>query len=274
MVLRVLMPGLFFFLALLAGVGMYSFSGLAPAAPNPLLATQGSVSRPVPVGPAPAQPDEGGRSPGSTWVRSPASGGPLAAPADAGVTGMAGRAETRQITLYLASKADPSKLVAHAVTMDTAPGTRDLVDRVVLALQGPFEDAGVLPTVPRGTRLLSVFVMRKLLIVNLSRDVAMAHGGGTLGARMTIYSLVNSLIDLGLAEEVKILVQGREEIAFTDHLDLTRPLTFEASVIQNRQLVQDPAPAEASPAAGLPGEKALKAIGGSTAAVGAAGSGR
>lgn len=254
MFVRVVLPGMFFALALLAGVGMWAFAGGAERGEtNPLLATQGGAPQAIPVAGNAAQ------DPATV----PAAGAAPVASFDSGLGNLAGRAESRQVTLYLISKADPTKLVPHAVTIDSAPGTRDLVDRVVQALQGPFEDAApVLPTVPKGTKLLSVFVMRKQMIVNLSRDLAMTHPGGTQNARLTIYSLVDTLVDLGLAEEVKLLVQGREETAFTDHIDMTRSLPFEGSVILNKQIAQDPPSA--------PGARAVAALAGTAAAAGAA----
>ena len=240
MMLRVLIPGLFFLLALIAGVSMYAFSNLNADAPNPLLATTGNAPRPVPVAGAsvtPLAPDV-----------------PDAGPTTNGTS--LGRSESRQITLYVSRKNDLTKLVAHPITLDSLPGMRDIVDRVITALAGPFDDPELVPTVPKGTKLLSVFVMRKQMLVNLSREVEMGHSGGTLASRLTVYSLVNTLVDLGLAEEVKILVQGREEPAFMDHLDLTRSLAFDSSVLQSKQ-APEPAP---SPAA--------KALAGTAAAVG------
>lgn len=218
MFVRVLLPGLFFFLALLAGIGMYAFSGITAPEVNPLLATQGQAPRPIPVTPVASEAP----------ARAPSAAAPAPEPAG---NNLAGRAESRQVTLYVVARRDATKLVPYTLNIDTAPGTRDLVDRVVNALQGPFDDPDMLPAVPKGTKLLSVFVMRKQMIVNLSRDIAIAHGGGTQNARLTIYSLVNSLIDLGLAEEVKILIQGREEMAFMDHVDLSRSLPFEQGMV-------------------------------------------
>jgi hypothetical protein len=238
------LPGLFFMLALVAGVGMYAFSSITAPDVNPLLATQGQVPRPVPVASA-SQPSL------QVAAQIPATPASAPAPEPAG-NNLAGRAESRQVTLYVVSKQDTTKLVPYTLSIDTAPGTRDLVDRVVNALQGPFEDPNMLPAVPKGTKLLSVFLMRKQMIVNLSRDIAIAHGGGTQVARLTIYSLVNSLIDLGLAEEVKILIQGREEMAFMDHMDLTRSLPFEQSIVLK------------------PGDAAAQVIGKGVAAAGAA----
>lgn len=255
MVTRVLLPGMFFFLALMAGIGMYAFSGSSQEV-NPLRASQGSP-RPVSAGGGSTGP-----APAPVTALDPAIHG---APAESGVSGLTGRAESRQGTLYVISKVDPTKLVAFQTTLDSAPGARDLVDRVIQTLQGPFEDPNVLPTIPKGTKLLSVFVMRKQLIVNLSRELAMAHPGGTQNARLTIYSIVNSLVDLGLGEEVKILIQGREEMAFMDHMDLSRSLPFEASVISNKQIAQAPSAADTTP-----GGKAVQAISGTAAAAGGA----
>jgi spore germination protein GerM len=248
---RVVIPALFFVLALVAGVGMWYLSGMGQSTTNPLLATQGSVPRPVPVGgaPEPITPT------GPTTPAAESTDGALV---------VSSRSESRQVVLYVLTRGDLTKLVPHTLAMDSGSGTRDLVDRVVNALQGPFEDPNLIPTLPKGTKLLSVFTARKQLLVNLSRDVQVLHPGGTMAARMTIYSLVNTLIDLGIAEEVRIMIQGREEPAFMDHLDLTRPLVFDSSITQGKVVAMEPEPEK-------PKGAASKLSGATAAAAGAKG---
>jgi len=166
-----------------------------------------------------------------------------------GATGSSSTVETRQTVLYVGSRDNSNRLVPYPFTIDVGQSTKELVDRVVQALQGPFDDSKILATVPKGTRLLSVFLTRKRLVVNLSREFGQLHIGGTQGSRLTLYSLVNSLIDLGLGDEVQILIQGREETGFLDHLDLSQPLGFQSRVLAGRGSAEEVVEPGASPTA-------------------------
>ncbi|MBI4859205.1 MAG: GerMN domain-containing protein [Candidatus Riflebacteria bacterium] len=202
---RVMLPVFLFFAALVGGLWLLSTGSPHRDQGRPLLSTEGQVSRASPV----PSPVPIGDSIGS-------------------------RTESKQAILYLGARETPTKLVPYPFTVEGNQGVKDLVDRVITALQGPFSDPKVLPTVPKGTRLLSMFQVRKRLIVNLSREFSQLHVGGTQSTILTLCSLANTLIDLGLGDEVQLLIQGREESAYLDHLDLSRPLTFRASVLMGR----------------------------------------
>jgi hypothetical protein len=200
---RVFLPTCFVFTAVLAGIALFGRTSGSQGQRNPLLSTQA---------PQPVATPNARESAAST-----------------------SRSESRQVVLYVGTPEDPTKLMPCPVTLDAATGVKELVDRVIFALQGPFDNPKALPTVPKGTRLLSVFTTGKRLIVNVSRELAQSHVGGTQATRLTLYSIANTLLDLGLAEEIKLLIQGREDPGLLDHLDLSSPITFEASMIVGRR---------------------------------------
>ena len=69
--------------------------------------------------------------------------------------------------------------------------------------------------------------------VDLSREVASAHGGGSLDELLTVYTIVDALTtNLPAISAVQILVDGKEVDTLAGHVDLRRPLAKNLEWIQ------------------------------------------
>jgi hypothetical protein len=69
--------------------------------------------------------------------------------------------------------------------------------------------------------------------VDLSREVASAHPGGTLNEILTVYTIVNALTaNLPAVQSVQVLVDGKEVPTLAGHVDLGRPLVQNLSWVQ------------------------------------------
>jgi spore germination protein GerM len=81
-------------------------------------------------------------------------------------------------------------------------------------------------SVPAGTKLRALFVTPKgEAYVDLSREVAEAHPGGSLNELLTVYALVDALtVNLPAISSVQVLVDGKEMETLAGHVDLRRPL--------------------------------------------------
>ena len=121
------------------------------------------------------------------------------------------------------------------------------VERDVAYGDGPLEQAREIlnaqvapvaePTVsavPAGTTLRALFLTdRGVAFVDLSRDVAAAHTGGTDSELLTVYSIVNALtMNLPAITTVQVLVDGKEVETLAGHVDLRRPLARNLDVVQ------------------------------------------
>ena len=121
------------------------------------------------------------------------------------------------------------------------------VERDVAYGDGPLEQAREIlnaqvapvaePTVsavPPGTTLRALFLTeRGVAFVDLSRDVAAAHTGGTDSELLTVYSIVNALtMNLPAITTVQVLVDGKEVETLAGHIDLRRPLARNLDVVQ------------------------------------------
>jgi len=115
--------------------------------------------------------------------------------------------------------------------------------------------AGLFAPLPPETRVLAVFVTaRGDAFVDLSPE-ALAPvgpgGGGSLAERLSVYALVNSITaNFPAIRRVQILVEDKPIVTLAGHLDLSRPLPPDLTLIAAPEPIPPPAaaPAEASPA--------------------------
>lgn len=84
--------------------------------------------------------------------------------------------------------------------------------------------------IPPDTKLLSVSVKDRICYVNF--DEGFLNIAEQVNPRVTVYSLVNSIIDAGGAEQVQILVNGEVNIVYQETVDLQKPLS------ENMELVE------------------------------------
>ncbi|HEY7292193.1 MAG TPA: GerMN domain-containing protein [Vicinamibacterales bacterium] len=122
-----------------------------------------------------------------------------------------------------------------SVERDVAYGDGNLAQarEIVLAQIASVSDPTV-SAVPQGTTLRALFLTEKgEAFVDLSREFASAHTGGTSDELLTVYSIVNALTtNLPAITEVQILVDGKEVDTLAGHLDLRRPLAKNLDYVQ------------------------------------------
>lgn len=104
---------------------------------------------------------------------------------------------------------------------NTGEQARRIVEEALKPAPAPYVNA-----VPTGTRLRAVFVTgRGDAYVDLSREVAEKHTGGSLDELFTVYAVVNALtVNLPAITAVQILVDGKEVDTLAGHVDMRRPL--------------------------------------------------
>jgi spore germination protein GerM len=104
-------------------------------------------------------------------------------------------------------------------------GTVEQARQILEAQIAPASEP-LVSAVPAGTKLRSVFVTpRGEAYVDLSREVAAAHGGGSLDELLTVYTIVYALTEnLPAVNAVQLLVDGKEVDTLAGHVDLRRPI--------------------------------------------------
>jgi len=104
---------------------------------------------------------------------------------------------------------------------------------IVAAQIAPVADPYV-SAIPSGTAIRALYVTeRGEAYVDLSRDIAAAHTGGSLDELLTVYTIVDALtVNLPAITAVQLLVDGKEVETLAGHVDLRRPLTKNLSWVE------------------------------------------
>jgi spore germination protein GerM len=158
----------------------------------------------------------------------------------------AGRAErTINVKLFFQA-ADRPGLVMEERTVPFSSDLGAQLKAVVGELiQG--SKSGLVATLPPETRVLEVFVSaRGVAYVDLSKEASQ----GTAGSHdelLSVYSIVNSLTaNFPAVKRVQILLEDRPTDTLAGHVDLSRPLTADMTLLTTAPIV--PAAPEGSPA--------------------------
>ena len=106
--------------------------------------------------------------------------------------------------------------------------------KAIIASQLAAAPAPFVSAVPPGTMLRAAFVTDQgTAFVDLSREVATAHPGGSTNELLTIYTLVNVLaVNLPAITAVQLLVDGKEVDTLAGHMELRRPLVKNLTWVQ------------------------------------------
>ena len=88
--------------------------------------------------------------------------------------------------------------------------------------------------IPAGTTLRALYLSAKgEAYVDLSREVATGHPGGSLDELLTVYTIVNALTsNLPAVTAVQVLVDGKEVDTLAGHVDLRRPLAKNLALVE------------------------------------------
>jgi germination protein M len=111
----------------------------------------------------------------------------------------------------------------------TAAQAQEIVNAQLSAAAAPLVSA-----IPPGTTLRALYLNTKgEVYVDLSKEVATAHTGGTQDELLTIYSIVDALTsNLPAVTAVQLLVDGKEVDTLAGHIDLRRPLEKNLNLIE------------------------------------------
>jgi len=100
-------------------------------------------------------------------------------------------------------------------------------------LQGP-EGADLVSPIPKGTRLLHLFVTEEgTAYVDFSSELSASHPGGVAAEGLTLYAIVNTLIlNLKEIERVQIMIEGKPQATLAGHFDIRHPKTGDLLLVR------------------------------------------
>ena len=135
--------------------------------------------------------------------------------------------QTDTLTLYFAN-ASGDRLVAQKTTVRYSSNvSKDklIVEKLV---QGP-SGGDVYPTINPDANLLSVTTKDGICYVNF--DSTFLTGAYDILPELTVYSIVNSLVEGTEAEQVQITINGESNAEYMEAVDLSQPLTENPELI-------------------------------------------
>ena len=84
-----------------------------------------------------------------------------------------------------------------------------------LLLEGP-KNEKLQTVIPEGTRVLKAELKGETVYLDLSKEFIDNHVGGEEAENITIYAIVNTLTELKEVNNIKILINGKEDQGFKD----------------------------------------------------------
>lgn len=91
-------------------------------------------------------------------------------------------------------------------------------------IKGP-NDSSLSTTLPPETEVRAVYIRDNYLYIDFSSSLRDKHPGGSTGELLTVYSIVNTLLDNFPSQSyVQILIEGMPEETLAGHIDIRKPL--------------------------------------------------
>lgn len=136
--------------------------------------------------------------------------------------------QTAVLKLYFAN-AEGDKLVEVKQTVRYSSNVS--IDKLIVEklLQGPVSGTDAYPTINPDTNLLSVTTKDGICYVNF--DSTFLNGKYDVIPQLTVYSIVDSLVEGTKAEQVQITVNGESNAKYMDTVDLSKPLKGDMSFV-------------------------------------------
>ena len=139
--------------------------------------------------------------------------------------------EETELALYFANESG-DKLVKQNVQVKYSTNTSK-EKLIVEKLMHGSQDESVHPTISSTCTLLSVTVKDNICYVNFDSEfLASAHD---IKPEITIYSIVNSLIEGTAINKVQIMVNGEKNVLYMNTIDLSQPLQQDLDLIQHAE---------------------------------------
>ncbi len=120
------------------------------------------------------------------------------------------------IALYFNNK-DTNTLVPEARSIDVKELTKEPYQTLLnLLIEGP-KGEKLERTIPEGTKVNKVELKGNVLWIDFSKEFIDNHKNGAEAESGTVYSIVNTMTQLNEVSSVKIVVDGKEDCAFSDN---------------------------------------------------------
>nr|WP_294466259.1 GerMN domain-containing protein [uncultured Sellimonas sp.] len=137
--------------------------------------------------------------------------------------------QSTSLTLYFANK-DGDRLVKETVN-NVRYNSNISMERLVIEqlLKGP-SSSGAYATIPSNTKILSVSTKDQICYVNFDQELM--NMKSNVKPEILIYSIVNSIVESGMAGQVQISINGESDINFGESVPLNQPLSRNLDLVE------------------------------------------
>lgn len=98
-------------------------------------------------------------------------------------------------------------------------------------LKGP-ETSSLSPTIPEGVELLNFNIKGNIIYLDFNNALCDNHWGGSTGESLTVYSIVNTMVQFEEIDAVQLLIEGEKVDTLAGHMYLLEPLTMNKSIVK------------------------------------------
>ena len=138
--------------------------------------------------------------------------------------------EVKKMMLYFPN-ATGDKLVKKEISVrfnSNQSQERAVIERLMKGPDGHYANA----VIPRGTKILGVSIKEGVCYINFDETFKKAVPG--VSAETMVYSIVNSLTELGTVSRVQILVNGESDIMLHESMHLKEPLSRNLDIVEEK----------------------------------------
>ncbi len=140
--------------------------------------------------------------------------------------------EDRVVKLYF-SESKENYLLPQERRITSSAGISGQARAILAELANGPSSSSLVPTMPPKTEIRAVYVQGNCIYVDFSSDLRKEHPGGSSGELLTVYSIVNSLLEnLPSQSSVQILIQGRPADTLAGHIDIRHPLSMNLDLLK------------------------------------------
>lgn len=132
-------------------------------------------------------------------------------------------------TVYFAAR-DEARLVP-----EFHHGEGTVAERLNALMQGPLS-SDLTNVLPQGTLVLGYEIRDSIIYVDFSRELSENHSRGSAGELITVYGIVNTLLELSGVTKVQILIEGEYVESLAGHVSLLEPLASDYSLLGSYRL--------------------------------------
>ncbi len=132
------------------------------------------------------------------------------------------RTATEEVTVYFIKSA-PTKFYLVPVKRKV-PAGGDLLRKALEELvKGPYNNEGLNPALPKGSKLLDVRLEGERAVVDFNAATQKNLNVGSSGEALVIGAIVNTATEFPNVKEVQILIEGKKTESLAGHVELNKP---------------------------------------------------